>query len=81
MLHLASKYMVANWMCYFELIVNSLNLAKIIDDSKTYKRMGIRTYKSSSSKIIDGSKTVTQAPRVLGPSSSSKIIDGSKTSN
>lgn len=64
MLHLASKYMVANWMCYFELIVNSLNLAKIIDDSKTYKRMGIRTYKSSSSKIIDGSKTLSPSASI-----------------
>lgn len=81
MLHLASKYMVANWMCYFELIVNSLNLAKIIDDSKTHKRMGIRTYKSSSSKIIDGSKTSIAVSDLSPKSSSSKIIDGSKTSN
>ena len=67
-------------MYYFELIVNSLNLAKIIHDSKTHKRMGIGNYKSSSSKIIDGSKTSITTAFDGSVSSSSKIIDGSKTS-
>lgn len=44
-------------MCYFELIVNSLNLAKIIDGSKTLFNRDTFNNSSSSSKIIDGSKT------------------------
>lgn len=44
-------------MCYFELLISSLNLAKIIDDSKTLFPIVSKSTKSSSSKIIDGSKT------------------------
>lgn len=68
-------------MCYFELLISSLNLAKIIDDSKTHKRMGIRNYKSSSSKIIDGSKTPYKPLNLGSMLSSSKNPYGSKTSN
>ena len=46
-------------MCYFELLISSLNLAKIIDDSKTEigKTLGIDLL--SSSKNPYGSKTYT----------------------
>ena len=66
-------------MCYFELIVNSLNIAKIIDDSKTLFPIVSKSSKSSSSKIIDGSKTGVIYSCFHLLSSSSKIIDGSKT--
>ena len=66
-------------MCYFELLISSLNLAKIIDDSKTLFPIVSKSTKSSSSKIIDGSKTCSYKLSNMSLSSSSKIIDGSKT--
>lgn len=68
-------------MCYFELLINSLNLAKIIDGSKTLVMRGCITKMSSSSRIIDDSKTCCSKLMRRNMSSSSKIIDGSKTSN
>ncbi len=66
-------------MCNFELLINSLNLAKIIDDNKTLFPIVSKSTKSSSSKIIDGSKTPYKPLNLGSMLSSSKNPYGSKT--